>query len=323
MPRAGARLSGQTLDSHVVSYPSKDYHVTCRKTAVQAAEGARVGPAAARGLGELPRQHVGEGKVHPGDSAGVGLAGLSSIPPPLLVPSPTFRAWSWGRPGGAGPGWCRGGAGVPGLRGPRAPGGVDQGQAVSGWRGSGAQAQAGGWGLDRHCMCCQGPGRGQHGHLPPQPGVTQGRPHSHPASFLIITQLSLFFVRYNLHDLKLTTLKSTLRWHLAQASPQSSSRTFHLPKGDPIAISRHSPSPPLPWRPPTCFLSQQMHLMSQSFTQAPHGPLCLALSRSVHSGPPSGGRCQNPTSRNARGISPVLPLRPWTGTWAVCAFGQL
>ena len=165
---------------------------------------------------------------------------------------------------------------MPGLRGPRAPGGVDQGQAVSGWRGSGAQAQAGGWGLDRHCMCCQGPGRGQHGHLPPQPGVTQGRPHSHPASFLIITQLSLFFVRYNLHDLKLTTLKSTLRWHLAQASPQSSSRTFHLPKGDPIAISRHSPSTPLPWRPPTCFLSQQMHLMSQSFTQAPHGPLCLA-----------------------------------------------
>lgn len=50
-------------------------------------------------------------------------------------PSPSFRDGSRGCPGGAGSGWCKGGAGVLDLGGPRAPGGMDQGWAVSGLPG--------------------------------------------------------------------------------------------------------------------------------------------------------------------------------------------
>lgn len=66
--------------------------------------------------------HTGKGPV---------TEGFFSLPP-ILIPSSSFHAWSGDHTGGAGPGWCRGGAGVLGLGSPHPPGGMDQGWAVSG-----------------------------------------------------------------------------------------------------------------------------------------------------------------------------------------------
>lgn len=127
---------------------------------VQAAEEVQSGAPSSQGLGHSPRGTEGEGKGAPSKGSAqakalrwVGLAGLEELSPPaLLAPSPSFhaRSRSWGRPGGAGPGGRRRGAGMPALGGPHAPGGMDQGRTVSGprrWRGGAAQVWAGGWGL--------------------------------------------------------------------------------------------------------------------------------------------------------------------------------
>uniref|UniRef100_G1PQB8 Hemicentin 2 n=1 Tax=Myotis lucifugus TaxID=59463 RepID=G1PQB8_MYOLU len=173
--------------------------------------------------------------------------------------------------------------------------------AWAGWMGGSGEVELGG-GLDRHCTCHQGPGRGQRGHLPPQPGAQHhgGLPQEEGRSPRLGCPLG-----HHRPGCLGWVLPQSSRLLLQAGGGTCRSSGFNLKPGEPMALSAVDTEP---YFPPTI----------EGASEGPHLVKAVA-------GRPLGLECV------ARGYPPPtlswhhegLPLAESNGTWLEAGGGLL